>query len=131
MKSPRVELRADHLLVHLEGPAAVIAPHRDVVVPFSDIVEARTEEPRWPTATGQWQIAAYLPRVVAVGDFHEWNGKRRLLAFDRKTKETLTLKLNGHPDFDEISIQADGARAIADDIAGRAPKTPWKIAPRE
>lgn len=130
MRDPRVEIRSDHLLLHLEGPAATLAPHRDVVVPFSDIVQARAEPPRWPTAAGQWQIAAYVPRVVAVGDFHQWDGKRRLLAFDRKTRETLTLKLAGHPSFDEISVQVEGARALAEKLEQRA-HAPWHVAPRE
>ena len=131
MRDPRVELRSDHLLVHLEGPAAALAPHRDVVIPFSDIVDARAEPPQWPSATGQWQIATYLPGVVAVGDFHEWDGKRRLLAFDRSTKETLTIKLNGHPSFDEISVQVEGAAALADQLAQRSGHSPWHVAPRE
>lgn len=131
MRDPRVELRSDHLLLHLEGPAAALAPRRDIVVPFSDIVEARVKPPRWPTATGQWQIATYLPRVVAVGDFHEWNGKRRLLAIDRKTVGAITITLSGHPEYDEIVVQAADAAALADALSGRARNAPWNVAPRE
>lgn len=133
MRAPRVEIRPDHLLLHLQGPAAALAPHRDVVIPLSDIVEAKAEPPRWPTATGQWQIAAYIPGVIAVGDFHEWKGKRRLLAFDKNTRETLTLTLRGHPTFDEVAIQADNAAALANQLSGRDSGVPWSVgvAPRE
>lgn len=130
MKDPRVEIRPDHLLLRLDGAASALAPRREVVVPFSDIVDATTEAPRWPSLAGQWQIAAYVPGVIAVGDFHEWNGKRRLLALDRHTKRSLTLRLEGHPAYDEITIQSEDAEALASRLAGER-KSPWNVAPRE
>jgi len=130
MTSARVELRSDHLVLHLEGPAAAPAPRRDVVVPFSDIVGAQAAPPRWPSITGQWQIATYVPGVLAVGDFHEWNGHRRLLAIDRGTKQALTLRLAGHPAYDEICVEAEDAASLAARLGG-ANSAPWTIAPRE
>lgn len=134
MRTPRVELRPDHLLVKLEGPAAAFAPHRNVLIPFSDIVDARVDAPRWPTPTKQWSIATYVPGVVAVGDFHERGGNRRLLAFDRNSERTLTIKLAGHPSYDEVSVDTPDAANLAAMIARERIDSgaPWHgPAPRE
>lgn len=134
MPTSRIELRSDHAIVHLEGRKAALAPHREVVIPYSDIVEAKAERPAWPTLAGQWQIAAYLPRVVAVGDFHDWGGRKRLLAIDRATSEALTIKLAGHPLYDEITIDARDATLLAGELQKHAARdeVPWRgPAPRE
>lgn len=101
-----LEYRSDHLLIRLVGPAALTSLRRAVVVPYSDIDRVDVEPPRWPPAFSN-RIGTHLPGYIASGTFMTWKFEhRRFLHFDRKTSRVLTIRLKGHPAFEEISVDA-------------------------
>lgn len=116
-----LEYKTDHLLVRLVGRSALTAARRNLVLPYSDIVGAQVEPPRWPSFVKEWSIGTHLPRIIAHGYFSTWNAKqRRFLHIDRDTQRVLTIRLEGHPDLDEVSVEVNDPDAAQKEIAGRA-----------
>lgn len=116
-----LDYKSDHLVVRLVGPSVLASLRRNIVIPYSDIREVLIEEPRWPSIVKEWRIGTHLPGVVAQGLFSTWNGKhRRFLHFDRNTTRALTLRLEGHPDFHEVSVEVRDPEAAQKELLNRA-----------
>lgn len=117
-----LEYKSDHLLVRLVGSSVISSLRRTIVIPYSDIRHAEVEEPRWPSMVKEWRIGTHLPGVIAHGLFAAWSGKpRRFLHFERKTTRVLTLHLEGHPDFEQVSVEVRDPEAAQKEISRRAP----------
>lgn len=117
MKPPRVEFRNDHLILKLEGVRSVEAARRAIVIPYSTIENAEVKTPHWPGVMDGWKYGAHLPGLVARGTFVAWSGRRRFLDIDRKTKQALTLRLEGHAEFDEVEVDVPDAGEALGEIA--------------
>lgn len=116
-----LEYKSDHLLVRLVGSSVLTAARRTIVVPYSDILAAGVDAPRWPSMVKEWRIGTHMPGYIAHGYFATWNGKhRRFLHYDRRTTRVLTLRLEGHPDFDEISVEVRDPDAAQKELSARA-----------
>lgn len=117
-----LEYRSDHLLLRMVGPTALASLRRVLFVPYSNIASVEVGEPRWPSAFGP-RVGTHLPKVIASGTFSDWRLKdRRFLHFDRNSGEVLTIRLLGHPSFDEISVEVRDPHAARKELeARRAP----------
>lgn len=117
MKPAHIEFHEDHLSLKLEGVHAAEAMRRAVIVPYSTIENAEVRAPEWPGFVDHYTVGAFLPGVVARGTFVEWNGRRRFLDIDRKTQQALTLKLQDHADFDEVTVDLPDAGLALDAVS--------------
>lgn len=114
-----LEYYSDHLLVRLVGPTAIAALRRAIIVPYSDIREVQVESPRWPPVLSN-RIGYHLPGVGVTGTFMSWRfDEKRFLHFDRKTQRVLTLRLKGHPTFEEISVEVRDPDAAKKELESR------------
>ncbi|HVM45731.1 MAG TPA: hypothetical protein VM582_07320 [Candidatus Thermoplasmatota archaeon] len=115
-----LDYKSDHLVVRLVGSSVLTAMRRNVVVPFSDITRVEVEAPQWPSLVKEWRVGTHLPGVIAHGLFSTWDGTRkRFLHYNKGTARVLTLHLEGHPDFHEISVEVRDPDAAQKEIAGR------------
>ena len=117
MKPATLEFHHDHLALKLEGVHAAEAMRRAIVVPYSTIGNAEVQEPEWPGLVDHYQVGSFLPGVLARGTFVEWSGRRRFLDIGRDTKRALTIKLSGHPEFDEVTVDLPDPGAALDQVA--------------
>ena len=116
-----LEYKSDHLLVRLVGNSVISALRRTIVVPYSDIRGVEVEAPRWPSLLKEWRLGTHLPGVLAHGLFATWTGKhRRFLHFEKRTARVLTLRLEGHPDFEEVSVEVRDPDAARKELSARA-----------
>lgn len=116
-----LDYKSDHLVVRLVGPSVLASLRRSIVVPYSDIRSVEVEAPRWPSVIKEWRIGTHIPGILAQGLFSTWNGKqRRFLHFERGTRRVLTLRLSGHPDFEEVSVEVRDPDAAQKELANRA-----------
>ena len=116
-----LEYKSDHLLVRLVGSSVLTSLRRSVVIPYSDIASAEVEPPRWPSMIKEWRIGTHLPHVIAHGLFSTWDGKhKRFLHYDRDTTRVLTIHLQGHPDFHEVSVEVRDPDAAQKELGSRA-----------
>lgn len=125
MKPPRVELQKDHLVVRLEGLAAVSSLRRTVLVPYSTIENAEVGEPRWPRAREQarW-LGTLVPGRLAQGSFVQRGGQRRFVDLERDASQALTIRLSGHPEYDEITLALPDAGEVLQEISKHAAVAP-------
>lgn len=115
-----LEYKSDHLLVRLVGRSVLTSLRRTLVIPYSDIVRVEVEAPRWPSMVKEWRIGTHFPSVVAHGLFSTWNGKhKRFVHFDRDTARVLTLRLEGHPDLHEVSVEVRDPDAAQKELSRR------------
>lgn len=118
-----LEYKSDHLVVRLVGRSFLTAMRRSIVVPYSDIRRVDVESPRWPSMVKEWRIGTHLPNVIAHGLFVTWTGgRRRFVHFERDTERVLTIHLEGHPDFTEVSIEVRDPEAAQKELQTRAPR---------
>jgi len=69
----------------------------------------------------EWRIGTHLPNVIAHGLFVPWTGgARRFVHFDRKTERVLTIHLDGHPDYAEVSVEVRDPDAAQKELQNRA-----------
>lgn len=116
-----LDYKSDHLVVRLVGNAVLTSLRRNVVVPYSDIRRVEVEAPRWPSMIKEWRVGTHLPNVIAHGLFSTWDMKqKRFLHFNKDTTRVLTLHLDGHPDFHEISVEVRDPDAAQKELAARA-----------
>ncbi|HUR69433.1 MAG TPA: hypothetical protein VM370_09320 [Candidatus Thermoplasmatota archaeon] len=116
-----LEYKADHLLLRLVGRSALTSVRRSVVIPYSDIARVEVEAPRWPSMIKEWRIGTHWPNYVAHGLFATWDGKhKRFLHYDRDTTRVLTIRLEGHPDFNEVSVEVRDPDAAQKELSTRA-----------
>lgn len=116
-----LDYKSDHLVVRLVGSSVLSTLRRSVVVPYSDIRGAEVEAPRWPSLVKEWRIGTHMPGYIAHGTFVTWIGAhRRFVHFDRKTERVLTIRLAGHPDFEEISVEVRDPEAAARELGKHA-----------
>lgn len=116
-----LEYKSDHLLLRLVGRSALTCLRRSVVIPYSDIVGVEVEAPRWPSLIKEWRIGTHLPSVIAHGLFSTWDGKhKRFLHYERDTTRALTIRLVGHPDFHEVSVEVRDPDAAQKELASRS-----------
>lgn len=116
-----LDYMSDHLVVRLVGPSVLASLRRNIVIPYSDIAEVSVEAPRWPSMLKEWRIGTHLPGVIAQGLFSTWNGKhRRFVHFERSTKRVLTLRLSGHPDVEEVSVEVRDPEAAQKELLNRS-----------
>lgn len=116
-----VEYYSDHVVFRMVGPAAVSSLRRTVLVPYSRIREARVERPPWPSMVREWRVGAHVPGLLASGYFSTWDRRRRrFLHFDRGASHVLTLALEGHPSYDEVSLQLADPEAARKELDARA-----------
>lgn len=116
-----LDYKSDHLVLRLVGRSVITAVRRNVVVPYSDIRRADVESPRWPSMLREWRIGTHIPNLIAHGLFATWNGaQKRFLHFDRETTRVLTIHLDGHPDFTEISVEVREPEAAQKELSTRA-----------
>lgn len=115
-----LDYKSDHLVVRLVGSSVLTSARRSVVIPYSDIIAADVEAPQWPSLVKEWRIGTHVPGLVAHGYFQTWDGKqKRFLHFDRKTSRVLTIKLAGHPDFTEVSVEVRDPEAAQKELLNR------------
>ena len=116
-----LDYKTDHLVVRLVGRSILSSVRRNVLVPYSDIQAVRIEAPQWPHLFKEWRVGTHVPNWIAHGLFSTWDlSRRRFLHFDRDTTRVLTLVLNGHPDFDEISVEVRDPDAAEKELAAKA-----------
>lgn len=121
MNSSRVEIHDDHLLIRFDGTAGVAAMRRSLVVPYSTIASAAVEQPHWPGVLDV-RAGVNVPGRLAIGSFREWSsGERRLLDIHRGTTQALKLKLDGHPEYDEVELDVPSAGEVVQAVAKRRP----------
>lgn len=124
MTHPRLAFGADHLLVELPGAEGVLSAKRHLILPYSTIDRAALEAPHWP-ALLDVKLGTALPGYVAKGSFRRGE-ERRFLHFDRGAGEVLTLRLAGHPEFDEVELDVDdpeiALRELEHRLRGREPR---------
>lgn len=114
-----LEYRSDHLLLRMVGPAALASLKRVLFVPYSDIADVVVEAPRWPPTFAP-RVGTHMPGFIASGSFWNWKlGDRRFLHYERSTNRVLTLRLRGHPSFDEISVEVREPDAAAKELEAR------------
>lgn len=115
-----LDYKSDHLVLRLVGNSVLTALRRNVVVPYSDIQRVDVESPRWPSMIREWHIGTHLPNVIAHGLFSTWDMKhKRFVHFNKGTTRVLTLWLDGHPDFQEISVEVRDPDAAQKELASR------------
>lgn len=101
-----LDYKSDHLVVRLVGSSVLTTVRRSVVVPYSSLRRVDVESPRWPSVWKEWRIGTHVPGQIAHGLFVAWSGgHRRFVHFDKKTERVLTIHLEGHPDFHEVSVE--------------------------
>lgn len=116
-----LDYKSDHLVVRLVGRSFLTAARRSIVIPYSDIRRVDVESPRWPTMFKEWRIGTHLPNVIAHGLFASWTGgQRRFVHFDRGTERVLTIHLEGHPDFAEVSVEVREPEAAQKELSKHA-----------
>ena len=116
-----LDYKSDHLVVRLVGSSILTAVRRNIVIPYSDIRRVDVESPRWPSLVKDWRIGTHWPDKIAHGLFVAWNGgNKRFLHFDGKTDRVLTLHLEGHPDFHEVSVEVREPSAAQQELSKRA-----------
>ena len=120
MNAPRIEPREDHLLIQFEGLHAIGALRNSVVIPYSTIRDASAQPPSWPAFTTIRSLGVHIPGQMAVGTFTV-NGKRRFVDLEKGAQKALKLELSGHPDFDEIEIEAEMPEQVVTEIAKHRP----------
>ena len=122
MKTSRVEIHDDHLLIKFEGMTGVAAMKRVLVVPYSTIASAGVEKPHWPGVLDV-RTGTHLPGRLALGSFKGWtSGERRLLDLHRGTTQALKLKLDGHPEYDEVELDVPSAGEVVQAVAQHRPR---------
>jgi len=115
-----IDYKSDHLVLRMVGRSVFSALRRNVVIPYSDIREALVEEPRWPSMIKEWRVGTHMPGLIAHGFFSSWDLKqKRFLHFGKETRRVLTLRLDGHPDFHEVSVEVRDPDAAQKEIASR------------
>lgn len=115
-----LDYKSDHLVVRMVGPAIFSTIRRSIVIPYSDIRDALVEAPRWPSVVKEWRLGTHFPGLVAHGTFVTWKGShRRFLFYERSTTRALTIKLEGHPDFEEVSIEVRDPDAAQKELLSR------------
>lgn len=116
-----LDYKSDHLVVRLVGRSVITSLRRNIVIPYSDIQGVDVESPRWPSMFKEWRIGTHFPNVIAQGTFTAWSGKpKRFVHFERSTERVLTLRLEGHPDFDEVSVEVRDPFAAQKELSTRA-----------
>lgn len=119
MAGPPVEMREDHVLVRIEGVPRLTTLRGSFSIPYSTIRKVDVEPPRWPGVLDHWRVGVHWPHGIARGTFTSWKGHRRFLWFDKKADRVLTIALEGHPDFDEVSIEMDDPEPVREEIERR------------
>ena len=115
-----LDYKSDHLVVRLVGRSVLTALRRNVVIPYSDVKDARIEAPRWPSVVKEWRVGTHFPRLIAHGLFSTWDMKtKRFLHFEKDTARVLTIVLEGHPDFQEVSVGVRDPEAAQKEILSR------------
>lgn len=123
MGTPTIDLLDDHVRVKLDRMASVATWSGDLTVPYSTIREVDVVAPEWPPFLPLWRVGVHLPNVVAKGRFRSsFRGPSRFLWIDRKTERVLRLRLEGHPQISEVSLDLPDAEALRDEIAKRTGK---------
>lgn len=118
-----IEYRSDHVQLRMVGPAALSSLRRVIVVPYSSIALVDVEPPRWPPILAN-RIGTHMPGVIVSGTFMSWRfGHKRFLHFDRNTRRVLTLRLAGHPTFEEVSVEVRDAEAAKKELDARRAAT--------
>ena len=115
-----LDYKSDHLVVRLVGASVLSALRRNVVIPYSDIRSVDVEAPRWPSMIKEWRIGTHIPNVIAHGFFSTWDMKhKRFLHYNKDSTRVLTLRLEGHPDFQEVSVEVRDPDAAQKELATR------------
>lgn len=115
-----LDYKSDHLVIRLVGRSVITALRRNVLIPYSSISGVQVEAPRWPSAIKAWRIGTHLPGIIAHGTFTTWQQKhRRFCHFEKATRQVVTLRLSGHPQFDEVSIDARDPLAVQTELQRR------------
>lgn len=118
-----LDYKSDHLVIRLVGRSVITSVRRAVVVPYSSIRGVDVEEPRWPSLLGGWRVGTHLPGQIAHGAFATWKGEnRRFVHFDKSTQRVVTLRLEGHPQFDEVSVDVRDPVAAQGELDRRRAK---------
>lgn len=116
-----LDYKSDHLVVRLVGSSVLTSARRSVVIPYSAITAVEVEAPRWPSLVKEWRLGTHMPGLIAHGLFQTWDAKqKRFLHFERKTARVLTIKLAGHPDFTEVSVEVREPDAAQKELLNRA-----------
>jgi hypothetical protein len=116
-----LEYKSDHVVLRLVGSSFLTSARRSVVIPYSDIRRVDVESPRWPSLWKEWRIGTHVPGQIAHGLFATWNGaQKRFLHFDRGSERVLTIHLDGHPDFTEVSVEVRDPMAAQKELAQHA-----------
>lgn len=116
-----LDYRSDHLVMRLVGRSVITAVRRNVVIPYSAIRSVEIEAPRWPSMIKEWRIGTHIPNLIAHGLFSTWDMKqKRFIHFDKDTTRVLTLRLEGHPDLHEVSVEVRDPEAAQKELASRA-----------
>ena len=123
MAAPTLDLRDDHLRVTLDTMASVMAVSGDLVIPYSSIQSVDVVAPEWPPAFTPWRVGTHFPGLVAKGRFGRgFRGLRRFLWLERGTTRVLRLRLQGHPVYEEISLDVPDAEGLRAAIEARLAK---------
>lgn len=123
MGTPTLELNEDHVRVRLDRMASVTALTGGVVIPYSTLASVDVVRPEWPPFLPAWRVGLHVPGVVARGRFRaSFRGPQRFLWFDRRTARVLRLRLAGHPDYAEVSLDLPDAEETAMRIEARRGK---------
>jgi hypothetical protein len=116
-----LDYKSDHLVVRLVGRSVVTSIRRNIVIPYSDIRRVEVEPPRWPSMWKELRVGTHFPGVIAHGLFTSWDLKhKRFVHFDKGSSRVLTLRLEGHPDFQEVSVEVRDPDAAQKELSGRA-----------
>jgi len=109
MNHANVEPHEDHLVIRLDALHSVAALRRQIIVPYSTIAEARVGDPEWPAFFTNLRNGTHVPGLIALGSFRGIvTGERAFVDLARDTKRALTLKLDGHPEYDRVEVDARG-----------------------
>lgn len=112
----RVALHDDHLSVELDPLARLVGMSAGFVVPFSTIRDMRATMPDVPGLGEHWFTSLYIPGFVARGRFISWSGRRRFFWLDSRSRAVLHLRLEGHPDYDEVVLDVPDPEGILEAI---------------
>lgn len=111
MREPSIQFTQDHIRVEMDRWTKLATVAGSFTIPYSTVQQASVEAPRIPGIADTWLHGLHLPGVVAKGRFLGWNGERRFLWIERASTRALTLKLVGHPQYDEVVLASADADA--------------------
>lgn len=116
---PIVTFGKDHLRFDFPPAGGILALKRNLIVPYSTIIDVRVEEtPPWPPVLHLQRIGTHVPGLACLGKF--WIRGAKRFYFFTKGDRVLVLDLQDHP-YAQIVIGMEEPEVLAADIKDQLP----------